>query len=502
MSFRQRIGRVLSQSSSGAALLLVAWISSVSFATTYYVAPGGDDDSSNPGTSSSSPLKTLDEAVSRCTSSTDTINLKGNSTYIPTQSVGFRVFNKENITIRSQPGTGTATLDGLDVWPTRGNPNGSPNFALLDIRDCKDITVSGLKIKRSANAGVGVYETPSGFGSNNVTIEDCEIREIYTHGVVIKTIGTSNRVTNTTVRDCHVTLVCESAHVNNEGSIDPITNQLVNAPTGEAIRIFNSDITTIEDNLVEQYYKEGVDAAWNAKRTYILRNHVGPRNANTFYTTTRGTAIYVEAGPSSGTTELTTIDGNWCEGDAYGITIASETGGDVDQTYVINNLVRDMLQDCFIVNSQNNPSNGSFTGTKVINNTFIGNDRNVSVVRVDDFTQSQLTGFQFQNNIVTRTAAVTTTDMMLDLTAFGMAATYPMDSNIVWNHGSGIDSSNWDSPINSDPVLDSVYWPSFSGPARNAGNNNATISLLVPHDFNELTRPRNGGRDIGYVEVD
>lgn len=220
------------------------------FATTYYVAPSGSD--SNNGTSTNTPMLTINAAVTAASAAGDVIQVMTGS-YHETVSVW-----QDNITLMAYPNN-TPIIDGELTLPAH-------NWGVLLRISGNHNHVSGFEVKNCNMVGAwlggyGVYID----GHHNV-VSHMNVHEIWETGILVQ--GDYNIVEYSAVWQA-----AKSNSINNGSStwaqgisvarnVDPsalipgitsyaiVRHNTVYNNWGEGLACFESDHCTVEDNIV------------------------------------------------------------------------------------------------------------------------------------------------------------------------------------------------------------------------------------------------------------
>jgi hypothetical protein len=260
----------------------------------YYVSPTGSD--TNPGTENQ-PWRTIRKAA-------DTL-IAGDTVYIRSGTYSERVIPKNSgsadhyITYAAYPGD-LVTIDGSSV-PEKENKE---PFGLFDIAEKNYIKVSGLKIINSKKAGV--YADMA----SHIIIE-----KNYTYNTVSSGIGIWNS-NNILVDNNEIELAC------NDGDQEMIT-------------IARTDTFEVRNNHVHHggpgtIGGEGIDVKDGSSNGKVYGNRI--------HDLINRPGIYVDAWDKY-THDIEVFQNTIYDIDAYGLELASEEGGLLENIYVYNNVI-------------------------------------------------------------------------------------------------------------------------------------------------------------------
>ncbi|MGZ3746977.1 MAG: right-handed parallel beta-helix repeat-containing protein, partial [Pseudobdellovibrionaceae bacterium] len=222
-------------------------------AATYYVSPSGNDSSS--GTSLSSPLKTIRQALSMARANGDIIYV-ATGTYTETVYI-----SQSGITLSASPNN-TPVIDGGTTLPS------GDWGSLLSVAGNNNI-VSGFEIKNSNITGAHVGGYGIQVGGHNNTISKMNVHHAWEQGIVIN--GDYNTLEDSKVwqasyrnKDSNLTgstggwgMGVTAARNNDPAALKPgITSYVILRRNtifnnwGEGISCFAADHCTMEDNIV------------------------------------------------------------------------------------------------------------------------------------------------------------------------------------------------------------------------------------------------------------
>lgn len=438
--------------------------------TTYYVDPDGSDSydgsaASHTPMTTIGPFETVQKAIDLCTNTSETyvIRLSG-ETHLPVKATLYYLFwidGKKNITIEPTSGTPILSGDG-GKYPSKDAkvPTDTSSLGLLEIRNSQNITISGIHVKDSGQAGITVREHRDTLGTgevvtSDITIEDCHVENARSWGIVVEGReggygpDADEQPYDITVRRNEIETACSALNVLGVGNA-----------AGEALRIHNTDHFFVYHNHIYDHYKEGIDIINGSTDGEVYRNLIGPRKSDTIYGG-KGAGIYIDAS-TLGVDEIDVYD-NVVEGDgtneAQGIVLGSERGGDLDDIDIFNNVVSGVSLAAFCMcgdTNQSPPSPGTQTNIRVFQNTFVGktgqhvvNIQNNGNAGNPPTIPQKLTGFNFENNIVARETSDTTALFKIESPV--SSSSFTLDFNLYYAGGGTINGALGTNTIEGDP---------------------------------------------------
>ena len=285
------------------------------------------------------------------------------------------------LTIESHPENG-ARKPVIDGSGLRISTLPSTTIGLVELTNTEWVRFRGFRIVNSQQAGVTIRNTdhPGSARTNHIILEDCEIANCRTNGIVANAKyvhppgGQATPPDEIVIRNNTVTSVCTAIFD-------------MKHPGGEAITVTNCTHFKVYGNQVRNDNKEGIAINNGAMHGEVYNNLIEARNPKSRYGRFRGTGIYVD-GAHLGVDDIQ-VFGNVVRGRVYGISVASESGGDVGRAHgilVYNNVVYDCIQSCFAItgNSPKELQSGLRANIKVFHNTFVGDDSPRYVVTVTE----------------------------------------------------------------------------------------------------------------------
>lgn len=453
----------------------------------------GDDN--NPGTFDS-PKATIQAGVDSATAG-QTVWIARGTTYNEQVLVDLKI----GVTLS---GTGYRTgpkpvLDGEKTLPLGALTNA--DIGLLELRNTINCTVTDLEVINSRYAGITVRDDQGDIGdqqSSNNTITNCGIRFARNWGFIAtgdnhdatrngQTI-TPGQVLDVEISDCEV-----------EGNCTAVNEVGGSPPGGESITIDGADVALISDNDVFGYNKEGIAVYQNATNVVAQRNRVRDRNPNTSYGLGQGAGMFVSG--ASGVT----FDRNWVSDDANGIVISDETGLDVANVVVVNNLIEKNHTNQLGLHGDSGSSGppGDFTNVACYNNTLIAKPGQEAqyVINVRD-PEGSIADLTCSGNIIYRAAGNA-------LAMINDRGVLTADNNLFYNGGDTVNGFKGTNSIVGDPLFEpkafsawpwtTEYYIGASSPAKDII---ADGGEYAANDLANDSRPEPilGSSDLGCFE--
>ncbi|MDD5053148.1 MAG: carbohydrate binding domain-containing protein [Sulfuricurvum sp.] len=259
---------------SGMLYLASAVMFSVAAGTLYYVSPTGND--ANNGTSISTPVKTINKAISYAISNNGDIIYVMTGTYNTTLWV-----TKNGLTISAYPGN-TPVIDGGTTLP-------GENFNSMLSVVGNNNTVNGFEVKNSnvngtqATAGIGVYVTGVHNTLSNLIVHDSWQNGIIIHGdyTTVEYCTVYNNVLNNSGTPVPGAASGLSAGRNNSAaalipgivSYAILRHNITYNNWGEGISCYEADHCTMEDNITYDNWAPNLYLS-DATNSLVQRNLV------------------------------------------------------------------------------------------------------------------------------------------------------------------------------------------------------------------------------------
>lgn len=365
--------------------------------------------------------------------------------------------NRDNLIIDGYGDGDAWVIDGNNIQPEF--PYDAPaitlSFGLLELVNCRNCVVRGGRFINSRNCGITIRNdgNPAQSVSSNNIIEYNETRACRSSGIQI--IGRTEHVgfplpeyvDGTIVRYNIVDDVCTA--------ITETTGALVTA--GEALTGSYITNTQFYGNEVKNYHKEGI-VMNNAIGGVIHNNWIHDSN-DIRYGDFRGPCIYIDAS----TNGIYDIDvySNYLEDDAYGVAIASETGGPVDDIRVFNNIIVNTYTNPIVLSGDAGHGPSGIQSNIVIAHNLIHNRREGHVTfQIAETDAGKLQNVSFVGNVVYRTIASST---VMFSNSTGDNSVIEMSNNVWYNAGSTVNGYTGTNAVLTNPVVGTVastgQWP-------------------------------------------
>jgi hypothetical protein len=422
-------------------LWLPAWAGTAS-AASYYVSPSGRD--TDPG-SFTQPWKTVGHAAATAVAG-DTVYLRA-GTYVerlaPTNS-----------------GNIGAPISFVAYQGEKPVIDGNGNTVLVRLSGQSYITVAGLTLQNSealSQPGVNIN------GGHHIVIRDNDISHTGGPGIWAE---------NILAHDAYVEgdedLIVEGNHIND-------TNLL---GLNEALSLQRAHNFVVRNNTVGLTYKEGIDCKVGSSYGRVYGNTISRGDSKY-----NGVGIYIDAYLETTPARDIEVFGNVVDGRNYGIAIAGEEGGAVENLKIYNNVIRNVPYDGIILTSwASSTSQGRLRrNISIVNNTLhachVG-------IQVDDDTVRE--NVIVRNNIV---SGCTSSQMR-------MPSDVVVDHNVV--HGTT--QVQGTEAVLDDPLFvdgeNGNYHLQATSPARDKGSADGAPAV----DFDGTPRPQGAGIDMGAFE--
>jgi hypothetical protein len=419
----------------------------------YYVSPIGSD--TNSGTENQ-PWRTIQKAA-------DTL-VAGDTVYVKSGTYSEQVIPKNSgsadhyITYVVYPGD-AVTIDGTSVSPEEGKDL----FGLFDIAEKSYIKVSGFRIVNAKNAGVLAKM------SSHIIIE-----KNYTYNTVSSGIGIWNS-NDILVDDNEIELAC------NDGGQEMIT-------------IARTDTFEVRNNRVHHggpgtIGGEGIDIKDGSSNGRVYSNHI--------HNLINRPGIYVDAWDKY-THDINVFQNTIYDIDAYGLALASEEGGLLENIYVYNNVFyNNMIVGIGISNCCGDPPTGHpIHNIRIINNTVYNNGwlgdwgGGVSIENPD-----------IQNIIIANNILSQNRDFQVEVESNVSMQQLLVEHNLIDGYRDYSDEIRGDHAVEGAPLFVDTSLANFhlqiTSPAVDAGTANGAPTS----DFDDISRPLDGDGD-GIAEYD
>jgi hypothetical protein len=411
----------------------------------YYVSTQGSD--FNPGTAAA-PCRTIKHALGQAKAG-QTVLVKG-GTFRELVDIPSSGTSNAWITLRAYPGE-TVTIDaaGLslsDWWK-----------GVISVDDVSYVRVQGFRVKGSAGFGIIVNR------STNVEILDNQTYDTRRSGVGVW------KSTGVLVDHNDVELAA-------------------NGGDQECISISESDQVVVTNNHVRNDGAgtaggEGIDVKDGSSNVVVRGNHVHDLDE---------LGIYVDSWDSH--THDIIVERNLvhdCLG--YGIAVAAERGGLVEDVLIRNNITYGNSYMGIVIADWDQGYPHPMQNIKIVNNTCVDNGPQASWGAGISVLNGQAKGVVIRNNICAGNAYG-------QIVNESSGAVVTASHNLVWGTTSSGHEVNGASAVSVAPGFVNSgghdYHLSPGSPAINAG----TQQDAPPTDFDGLSRPVNGLYDIGALE--
>ena len=265
--------------------------------------------------------------------SENTIWLKRGETSTGTEA--YITINRSHLRFRGYGRGPDFMIDGADTYPSTSFPSlyGRLTVGLFELRDCVNVKCRDFQLKDTLFSGVGMrYQEKVG----QQYPDDCEIShfrcyESQTEGVILEgsdvaASNSSQPLNNFYVHD-FIVANCQRA----------LPKFDVFNVTGQAVTTANATNYQVRRFRCMSYHKEGVDRIGPNQNGVVSDFVSGPRHRDSIYGGARGTALYADAS-GEGLSDIR-AERFIAYGDATGVVVASEGGGDMDNLIFKNFIV-------------------------------------------------------------------------------------------------------------------------------------------------------------------
>ncbi len=427
--------------------LLALWgcggVDSAGSGREYFVSLSGGD---NGDGTASHPFGTIQKALETARAG-DTVTIRP-GTYRERLVFGHSGTDAHPIWVRSEE-EGTVVIDGTQ---TGGNVRWG---GLVDLSDVSYIHLSGLRVQNTSHAGIFLDH------SHHITIEKSQTDNTYSSGIGVWDSH------NITINDNEVSLAC-------------------NGGGEECISIANSHHVTVERNEVHHNGPgaiggEGIDVKQGSHDVRIVHNDVHHLHQRT--------GLYADAWDAH--TYNIIFDGNrvhHCSN--FGMAVASEMGGVIEQVVFMNNIVYHNTDGGMVVGGwtaegQSVPAN-PVRHITILNNTIYDNAQSDGLYIANPDARD----IKVYNNIIGRNEGKQIHIENTPLEAIDL------DANLI----EGEASEYGKHPIKASPEFVDADKGDFrlrpGSPARDHGRS----TDVCLYDIVGRKRPQNGAWDIGAYE--
>jgi len=403
-------------------------------ANTYTVAASGTED-----------FQTIQEAVD--------VAKAGDTVYIKEGTYNERVLfhmsgTDSNPIVFKNYGQDKVTIDGTNInW-------GESWGGLLDISNVAYITLSGLKVKNSANAGIFLENT------EHIVINNVKIHNTYSSGIGI---WYSSYIE---VENSEISLAC------NDGG-------------EESMSISGSDHVTIKNNEVHHSGPgtnggEGIDVKEGSHDVLVQNNHV--------HHITKRAGLYADAW-NKHTYNITFDSNNVHDCSEVGMTIASEQGGLLENVTFSNNIVYRNLDGGMILGgwtAGNAVKHTPVEHISILNNTFYDNHNGDGIY----IGNTDAKDIKIYNNIISKND---NSQIKIDASS---VAEVDIRHNLI--EGQTLKYANIGNIVASAQFVNTAegdFHLQVSSAAVDGG-----IVTNILHDYEQNSRPNGGMFDIGAYE--
>jgi len=451
----------------------------------YYVsgAPGASD--SNPGTKAQ-PFRTHSKALS-VAADNDTVLLERGYEYNDMPSgvpfnAGQLLLDLLDGVLIAPYGTGAKPIvDGGVNFPA--SSLFSATLGLVELRDCTNCTIRGLHIKNSKHAGATCRNANGAIQSDGNVLEECRIEGTRTwgflsHGVDHNSGTVPPRNQDVTLRYCHISNACRAVNEPTAGGVSP--DNSIGPAGGECATFAKTDVFEMYGCILEDYSKEGFDTNNSAdgyKHHNIVRDRrptwTGsgpPPEGFTAYGNGQGGSCVID-GSHEGVVRFR-LDACDISGDAVGISVSSESGGDNDDILITNSIVHNCNTITFgiIGNAGNgNATPGDSTNVRMYNCLLSSSEAGQNIVKIFQ-PASEIAGFEMKGTILHR--SVNSTQRMIFNTSGNDPSDFAglgIDRNLFWEPDGLVAGYLGTNSIVADPQFEShtysiLVWPGQSAP--------------------------------------
>ncbi|MCP5047417.1 MAG: DUF1565 domain-containing protein [bacterium] len=430
--------------------LILFGLAAPGYGANYYVSKSGSD--SNPG-SEAQPWKTIQKAADTLTA--------GDTVYIKTGTYNERVMPQNSgsagnyITYTAYPGD-SVTIDGAGI--------NLPNDwgGLFDIFNKSYIKVSGLKVQ---NAGPNDNNTGILVDSGSYII----IENNHTYNTVSSGIGVWNS-SNVIIDGNEVELAC------NDGEQECLTVAVT-----DTFEIRNNHVHNGGPGSMGAEGLDGKDGSSNGK---IYNNRVHDLNR---------LGIYLDAWDKH-TYNIDVYNNIVYDIRADGITLASESGGLLENINIYNNIVYNVTENGIAITRNGHSATHPMKNINIINNTLYNNgssDWGGGIMVDNPNLQSAI----IRNNILSQNVFYS-----IDMEADVPMGNVTVDYNLIHGFRNYDDEIKGSNVVEGDPLFVNASAVNFhlqsTSPAVDAGSSSGAPA----RDYDGNSRPSGSGYDIGAFE--
>jgi hypothetical protein len=420
-------------------LSLTAW-TRTALAADRFVSPSGND--SWPG-SIAQPWRTVAHAATTAIAG-DTVYLRA-GTYVERLAP-------------AHSGSAGAPISFVAYQSEKAVIDGNGNTVLVRISGQSYITVSGLTLQNSQSATQpGVYIS----GGHHIVIRNNNVNH---------TGGPGIWADNILARDAYVQ---DDEDLVIEGNNLSETNV---AGQNEALDVVTTHNFVVRNNTLGPTYKEGITCKDGASYGRVYGNTV-PVGANSY----NAVGIYIDAEQASTPIRGIEVFANVVDARNYGIAVAGEHGGAVEDVRIFNNVVRNTPYSGIVVASWSSTTQGQRRNISIVNNT----------------VHACAVGIQVENDTV-RENVVVRNNIASDCKSSQMS----MPSDVIVDHNliHGNSQVQGTAAVTGDPLFvngaSGNYHLQTTSPARDNGSADGAPTK----DFDGTSRPQGSGIDIGAFE--
>lgn len=470
----------------------------------YYVSPTGNN--SNTGLTPGNAWLTIEYAITQVNSGDTLYIMAGVYTPVSGQII---ISNKNSpglwLTIRNYEND-NVIIDGTNC-PTANYIN-----AVIELKNCAYIRISGITINHSARGGITLMTRPCSF----VTIDNCCITNCSCFA--IKTAWGMN---NVTIERNYI-----YNNFNNWSALQPPLYVSQETISLENLTTFNINNNTLINNRHLNINIKG--GGRNGKICYNEINTTAGYVNIIGYNIYGGSGIYIDA---RGKTHNISVYNNNIYGNNTGIILNTEAGGHFEYLYIFNNIVN-------MTNDNNKPINNLYAGRGpfglfntgfstdlfhhiyIYSNIFRTGIYNIySVFQVGHSSQNQFNSNNLKNVYIINNIFCSVTTSNIDMAQINKISyeegSFFVNNNayyrtagtlrITWNGTSYYTSSPtyWgNNPIFTNPMfINNVnqggdFHLQTTSPCIDIGDD----TIVPSFDFDRVSRPQGSGYDIGAYE--